>query len=675
MFELEVLQVICNKINSNINSEGREYFNSELEKIYPTLIDVTLTDELVSKSQLINQIDEYITKKAIVKELNNLDVYSSFYSFETYEKAMELYGIWYKKTFDKITNNLFKKQLDKSVDADNRKLLLIQLEYIYDTIYKNIIFVSEYVTDFLDLNSNIIRFANTQFCDLIIKLIDWQIESGLYSNVWSDFFTKHLFYNGRKHKWLYLLSYFLQVIDENDWNLKLELRKLKSFVRYVEDKSVNNDYEANYKIGLEYFKSHLSEIKAVDVEHFVVADKIALAFMETIKYSDRVYINHAAASIIIYSTIGYFYVHSQENLNYKKDLTQLVWHILDKVRRDNVGRFDFSCIYSSRIAESDILVEVDKNDVLEYLNKLKSNDYLRSEYQRFAETFYSNEIATSHEGLQDVIREFNINTLDSIKVVQGLDYKDAILYTLIHVHDMHQSYKEYGKWKRIKRNAFDEGKSSLNNLMLSKYVGDKTIKMFPLSLLVDNNLLGRESIQFFNITEFKGDILYSIIIDMLILDNKLPYKSNYNELKSAAFQEALVKDWNIEKLVQSNGLVLINKKPFSTADYFESILFWYVEANGFEEGVDFIYNLIKNYDPKLCNTKELNEIPSHVLSKIYNSIKFGIDKLQASDYQLGRYIQRGEPMLKVKMQRKNYTYKDIKKIVENYMSNNITKKK
>ncbi len=599
MFELAKLQEICNKINSKVRSaEFKEYFNSELEKLYPSLANITLTEELISKSQSISVIDNYINTVLNRYDIKHFDIYSSFYDVNTYEKAMELEGTWYKKVFDKITNNLFKCELDKSVGADSRKLLLIQIEYIYNHILKTSEFIVSYINKFLEHNRDLLRFTCTQYCHAIIKLIDWQIESCLYDNIWADFFTKHLFYNGRKHKWLYLLSYCLQVKNKHFQHLANEIFDLQCFAENVEDDSVRIEYSNYYRTGLNYFKDLLTGLKDVNVNDFIKSDKISPAFMQTVKFSERIHIDYEVSSIIIYSVIGYYLKNLDNNEHYQNDLNKLCSRILDKSLKSQIGSFNFSNLYRTKAIESDALVEINKQEVAQYLDDLSSEEYLKSELNRYGEKYYhTKSYILRAKKLPEIISSFKANNLGSIKVAKGLDYKDSILYTLLHIEDHTYNYIHRYRWTS---SSYDEAKSIMNNLILSKYIGDETVKLLPYTILVDNNLLSRQDIAYFNIWEYRGDVLYGMIIDSLIINNRIVYKTNYHELKSAAFQEALIKDWKLEDLIQSNGLVLVNKKPFSTADYFEAIMYWYVEANGFEKSEDFIYNLIQNYDSKLC---------------------------------------------------------------------------
>ncbi len=670
MFELKVLQRVCNKINSRDSSFNQEYFDSELEKLYPSLADISLSEELISNSEVFKVIGNYLNN-TIDQKLSHLSNYASFYDAETYGKANELYDKWFNKSLDKITNNLFKEEIDVSVDPETRKLLLIQIEYIYNSIFMNISFVVKYIETFLKSNNDILRFIYTQYCDSIIKLIDWQISSENNTKVWAYFFSKHLFYNARKYKWLYFLCYYLQLNPWRDHRRKFSDAIFSSTLSYVEDESINVEYNLYYHTGVDYICDELTKTfgESYDTNYFLWHDSIATAFMSTIKFNERININNACASIIIYSVIGYYCLHLDDNKNFLADLNVITENIIQNALKIKIGTYDFSSLYESVRADSDYFEEVSNDVVSKYIEKLKSQDYLQSEFMAFNEKFYQGLLTPNTETLLQVVNSFETKNLGSIKIFKDINYKDAILYTLIYVHDSKRCYRI------IENPLFDKTTSLINNKSLCDYVGKETIAKLPEYTLVDNNLLDMSSIKEFNVAEYKGDLYYSIIIDWLILNNMLIYKTNYSVLKSASFQESIIKHWNLEKLIQSNGLVLINKKPYSVADYFEVILCFYLEANGFEKALDFVYDLIKDFDPELCTNGIPNMIPKDNLSNMLNTIKFNIDKLSASQESKINYLEGGSKAREVLYKRKHYLYADIKKIVENYMSNNIDKKK
>ncbi len=64
----------------------------------------------------------------------------------------------------------------------------------------------------------------------------------------------------------------------------------------------------------------------------------------------------------------------------------------------------------------------------------------------------------------------------------------------------------------------------------------------------------------------------------------------------------------------------------------------------------------------------MEKIPNENLSRIFNSLKFGVDKLKASEQQMNKFLMNGGRMEMIKKGKKKYTYQEIKKVVDDYMS-------
>ena len=133
-------------------------------------------------------------------------------------------------------------------------------------------------------------------------------------------------------------------------------------------------------------------------------------------------------------------------------------------------------------------------------------------------------------------------------------------------------------------NMFLDEKHILNDL---NKVSDDIWRTF-----IEYDLLSLEDIMNWSKYEQKGDKLYAIIINKLIIKGNLRESRDKSIYESAIFQDKIFKKMNLSKhLIKSE---ILWKKNFKNADYLEYLLFALFKNYGYGAAESFLINLLKD---------------------------------------------------------------------------------
>ena len=109
---------------------------------------------------------------------------------------------------------------------------------------------------------------------------------------------------------------------------------------------------------------------------------------------------------------------------------------------------------------------------------------------------------------------------------------------------------------------------------------------------VDNNLLSVQDRKVFSEYEYKGDKLYSIIINWLKINCEIKYDLDI-KYPSSQFQKQLISSLNFSEIIQSNHLHHGKDDSFSESDYFEAYLWSLYLTHGSKVVYQFVLDLFK----------------------------------------------------------------------------------
>ncbi len=148
-------------------------------------------------------------------------------------------------------------------------------------------------------------------------------------------------------------------------------------------------------------------------------------------------------------------------------------------------------------------------------------------------------------------------------------------------------------------------------------------------VFVDNNLLSASNRLKFSFYEQLGDILYKIIIIDLILDGRIKYSSNYQEIYlSSNFQNKLSKIIDLNKIIQTNNLHFGKDNKYNDADYFEAFIYEIYRTNGYKILKDFIIKILTKNQSTYID-KDIESTSKHYewINIVASVINFSVPKL------------------------------------------------
>ncbi len=171
--------------------------------------------------------------------------------------------------------------------------------------------------------------------------------------------------------------------------------------------------------------------------------------------------------------------------------------------------------------------------------------------------------------------------------ISSIDSKvaDQLLYQICyHLEIIPNSYNEQIIKEKISSN-------------LSKYIDKKYLDKIDPIVFADNNMLSSDNQKKFADYEYFGDKLYKVVIDYLKLDYVLlSIKSIDYDTKK--LQEKLADIFNIDDIIQSNGLIFFNQESYSSADYLEAFLMslYLASNNDLHIVINFVHKLFIEFN-------------------------------------------------------------------------------
>ena len=158
---------------------------------------------------------------------------------------------------------------------------------------------------------------------------------------------------------------------------------------------------------------------------------------------------------------------------------------------------------------------------------------------------------------------------------------------------------------------------------------------------VDNNLLSVKDRKVFSEFEYKGDKLYSIIINWLKINCEIKYDLDI-KYPSSQFQKDLISSLKFEEIIQTNHLHHGKDESFSVSDYFEAYLWSLYLTHGSHVVYRFVLDLFKqNANDYLLNSEDKSYIDDQWYFDNKYSKQLGIKLPKIYYWKKLDYIKRG----------------------------------
>ncbi len=449
---------------------------------------------------------------------------------------------------------LFLKYLNKYSIEDSKisKLLFLALNDDKNCLHWFNLFANLDIKDFKK-NNIIFSFVQETALERIDKLLNLNSSIKLLS---------HEVYSILSNPKINYLFFKNRIINKNIQNDLQEYSNTNFFI-YVFYLLKYNNQEKNI---LKFVKDFFDELtRKIDLEKFTKVDEIELKIIEDLI----------------------------EPIDENKPTIFSAWKIFKDL---------FSSLKISESAYEEIIkCKTTKENAINYINNhfdndvndfCKRNSNIKCTTSNLKDFFIENQ--DEKENKNGYILEFiNIFLIlkdkkeISIKEIDGLlsyfiarfEYIYAEKYQIIFTN-----YSALNKKEILANiNMFLDKKHQLNDV---NKVSDDVWRTF-----IEYDLLSLKDINNWSKYEQKGDKLYAIIINKLIIKGNLRESRDKSIYESAIFQDKIFKKINLTKyLIKSE---LLWKKNFKSADYLEYLLFALFKNYGYETAELFLINLLK----------------------------------------------------------------------------------